>query len=460
MSVDLRQRTIGSRASATVRYSEVLSALSFALDMVEGQPEGHALRSCFIGMMVAERLGLDDSQRSALFYALLLKDAGCSSNASRVTALFEGDDFAAKRDFKTVDWSRLPGAVLYAARNVSPEGAIWSKARRFLAIGAEGNRATQKLIQIRCERGAEIMRLMGFPEETTRAIRSLDEHWDGGGYPDGLKRDQIPLLARICGFAQTVEVFYAAHGPERAEHMARARRKRWFDPDLVDIFLSETRDGRVWRSLAEQDLMLLVSRLEPPDRAFSVTQERLDLTALAFAQIIDAKSPFTFRHSEGVAEAAVAMNRHMGYPEPEVRVQRRAGLLHDIGKLGISNRILDKPGRLTAAEFARVRAHPRMTYEILNRISVFRDIVEVAANHHERLDGSGYHRGVTGEELDPQSHIMAVADVFDALSQSRPYRPAMPMEKVLSILREEGGDRLYPEAVRALEELVACGELA
>ena len=437
------------------RFSEVLSALSFALDRVEGQPEGHTVRSCFIGMTVAGRLGLGEEERSALFYALLLKDAGCSSNASRMSALFDADDIEAKRRVRTVDWTSTPHAALYAARTVSPDGSPWRKAERLLNFTIQGRRASRGLIRIRCERGAEITRLMGFPEETAQAIRSLDEHWDGAGHPDDLKGEEIPLLARICGLAQTVEVFFTVHGSAAAEEVAGARRGRWFDPDLVNLFLAEARGGGLWESLAREDLRREVSRLEPADRVLEATPERLDLVSRAFAEIIDAKSPYTYRHSEGVAAVAVAMGERLGFDAGARRDLMRAGRLHDIGKLGISNRILDKPGRLTEEEFAKVRRHPRLTYDILSRVTPFRGIAETAANHHEKLDGSGYHRGLTAERLDAPSRILAVADVFDALSQDRPYRESMPKERVLEILARESGQRLCPTSVAALGELAA-----
>ncbi|QIN80529.1 HD domain-containing protein [Rubrobacter marinus] len=449
----------GAVEDGTVKLSEVLSALSYVLDMVEGQPAGHVLRSCFIGMKVAERLQLTEEERSALFYALLLKDAGCSSNSSKVAALFESDDFRAKKALKTSNWSRLPRAVVYVARTVSPEGSVWSKARRFLAVGMEGPKAARNLVEIRCERGADISRSMGFPEETARAIRALDEHWNGAGHPDGLKGEEIPLLARICGLAQTVEVFYTAYGPTSAEEMARTRRGEWFDPALVDVFLAEARAGGLWGALGEPDLARSISLMEPADRVIAATPEWLDLTAHAFARIIDAKSPFTYRHSEGVARAAAKIGGHVGLSEGKVRDLKRAGLLHDIGKLGVSNRILDKPGRLTSDEFARVKRHPGLTYEVLTRVAPFRDIADTAANHHEKLDGSGYHRGFAGEHLSRCDRILAVADIFDALSQDRPYREAMPMERVLEIIGRESGEKLSPESVKALGELVSKGEL-
>ena len=438
----------------------MLSALSFALDMVEGQSQGHIIRTCFIGMALARRLGLTEEQRSALFYALLLKDAGCSSNSAKVTALFDSDDFETKRAFKTVNWSRLSQAMLYTARNVSPNGTILTKARQLLSVGLQGQRAARELITIRCERGAEISRLIGFPEETAQAIQNLDEHWDGGGHPDGLKGEEIPLLARICGLAQTAEVFYSAYGPEEAGDIARKRRGTWFDPGLIDIFLAEARKGWIWESLSKPDLPKEISRLEPEDQALVATEERLDLTARAFARIIDAKSPFTYEHSERVADTATTMSEYMGLPTSEVSDQLRAGLLHDIGKLGISNTILDKPGRLTDEEFAKIKRHPTLSYEILSRVEPFESVLDRAYNHHEKLDGSGYPRGLPGERLDLPTRILTVADIFDALASDRPYRPGMPMEQVLAILNEEGGEKLCPESVAAVNELASSGSLS
>lgn len=443
------------RDSGSFRFSEVISALSFALDLVEGQPEGHTVRSCLIGMRMADRLGLDAEGRSALFYALLLKDAGCSSNASRMSTLFDADDMEAKKKVKTVDWTSLPRVALYTARTVRPEGSLLARAGRVVKVAARGQRVSRDLIRVRCERGAEITRLMGFPEETARAIRSLDEHWDGKGHPDGLKGEEIPLLARICGLAQTVEVFFTARGPGAAEEISRVRGGRWFDPELVEVLLAEVRDNGLWGDLSRGDPWREVSRLEPEDRTLEATPERVDLVARAFGRIIDAKSPFTYHHSERVARVAVAMGKRAGFGPDAARDMMRAGLLHDIGKLGISNRILDNSGPLTGEEYTKIKHHPRLTYEILSRVGPFQSIAETAANHHERLDGSGYHRGLTAEDLALPSRILAVADVYDALSSDRPYHEALPKEKVIGILRQESATRLDPASVAILEDLAA-----
>lgn len=453
-------RTATAPTTPTVRMSEVLSALSYILDVVEGQPRGHIVRSCYIGMTLGQRLGLSATQLSDLFYALLLKDAGCSSNAARVSAMFGADDFVPKHNMKTVNWSSLPHAGLFVLRNVSPDGAIWTKARHVISLGLQGQKAARELVEIRCERGAGIARVLGFSEATALAIRNLDEHWDGAGHPDGLKQDETPLLARICGLAQTLDVFYSRYGPVEAEAMVRNRRKRWFDPRLVDAFFAVTAERQFWETLGRADLPSVVSNLEPADLVLDATPDRLDAIASAFAEIIDAKSPYTSQHSTGVARVTTALASYMGFSDAEVREQTRGALLHDIGKLGVSNQILDKPGKLTDAEFAEIRKHPALTWETLRRVPLLAPLAEVAAAHHERLDGSGYFRGIPGSELTLPARILAVADVYDALASERPYRSALPLEEVLAIIQRDSGSKLCGDCVESLALLARSGQLA
>jgi len=203
--------------------SGIIGALSYALDIAEGQPPGHATRSCVIGMRLADELGLSAAQRSDLFYALLLKDAGCSANANRMATLFEADELEAKRTSKLIDWSNPRASLMWSLRTVAP-GAGWrARARALRGIKDEGE-VTRKFMEARCDRGAEIARMLFLSADTAAAIRSLDEHWDGRGMPDGLRGEEIPLLARILCLAQTVEVFHAEGGVEAARSVARRRR--------------------------------------------------------------------------------------------------------------------------------------------------------------------------------------------------------------------------------------------
>jgi len=435
-----------------VGLAEVLSALSHALDLTEGQPLGHTVRSCVIGMRLAESLGLGAGERSALYYALLLKDAGCSSNAARMAALFGSDDQHVKPSMKFVDWHRRIRLAVQTVRNCGVHAGLIARVRHFVAV-ARTEAMTRDLIKVRCDRGADIARELGFPEATAAAIRSLDEHWCGRGYAEGLKKDAIPLLARIAGISQTIEIFLARDGVDAALDVIRRRRGRWFDPKLVDIVIGWKKDTWWWNSVRSDVAYEMVLAAEPQDEARVVDDEGLDRIARTFAGIIDAKSPYTYRHSTGVAEIARAIARRMKLDAETVQQLYRAALLHDIGKLGVSNRILDKPGALTAAERVEMQRHPIHTMAILERVGAFRKFARVAAFHHEKLDGSGYPWGLHAAELDQSARILAVADIYEALTAERPYRVGMPEEDAIMFLRSQRGGKLDPVVIEAMESL-------
>ena len=431
---------------SSIQLSGVIGALSYALDIAEGQTSGHAVRSCLIGMRLAEELELPASERSDLFYALLLKDAGCSANASQMAALFASDDRTAKAKSKLIDWTDRRSALLWSLRVAASGSGLARRIRVLRAIRDEGD-VTRKFMESRCDRGAEIARMLFLSEETAAAIRSLDEHWDGHGMPDGLRGEEIPLPARILCFAQTVEVFHHAGGAAAARKVAKRRRRSWFDPTLVDAFLRFCGEREFWAALESPD----VSRWEPDGFILTGDEERLDRIAEAFARVIDAKSPFTARHSQRVAEIADGIAVVLGFDAEERRTLRRAALLHDIGKLAISNRILDKPGKLTDEEFREIQSHPVYSLHILERAPCFADLADLAANHHEKLDGSGYPRGLTAEALDLPMRVLTVADIYEALTAERPYREPMPAAKALAIVDGDTPHRLDRDVRDALE---------
>ena len=428
-----------------IALSELIGALSSALDVAEGEPPGHAERSCLIGMRLADEIELDDEARSDLFYALLLKDAGCSANAAHMSALFGADDQVAKRTSKLVDWSRPLDAFRWSVRTVAPDGSLMDRVGRLRAIRDEGQ-VTKSLMLARCHRGAEIALKLGFSEATAGAIRGLDEHWDGRGQPYGLSGKKIPLAARIICLSQTVEVFQSSRGVGAACRVAVGRRGQWFDPRLVDALVAFRRDQDFWDSLSEPD----VSAVEPPDRVMTADENRLDLVADGFAAVIDAKSPWTHHHSERVAAISTGMAKVLGFDEAAVRELRRAALLHDIGKLSISNRVLDKPGPLTESERDRFQEHPLLGERILGRVPGFGSLAAVASAHHERLDGGGYPRGLAADELTVPMRVLAVADVYAALISERPYRAAHTPERALEMIRAEVPQRLDAHAFEAL----------
>jgi putative nucleotidyltransferase with HDIG domain len=430
-----------------IRLSEIICALSHALDVTEGQPMGHAERSCIIGLRVADAAGLEHAERSSLFYALLLKDAGCSTTSSVTADVFGTDDLQVKRELKLVDLGQPGQKLRYLSRNVASGAPLRQRVRHLRALVALGVDGTHDLREMRCERGADIARSIDLDEEAATAIHQLDEHWNGRGYPAGLAGEEISPLARVMCLAQTMEIFWQQGGPQAACAVARARRGTWFEPDLVDAVADFEHDVAFWASLNTAD----VNAFEPTDRVQRADDARLDRVAEAFAGIVDAKSPYTARHSAGVAEIAEGIAVTMGLDEATRRLLRRAGLLHDVGKLGVSNRILDKPGRLTQDEWAVVRRHPHLSLVILAPVPALADVARLAVEHHERLDGSGYPYGLTAPDLDLPSRILQVADVAEALSAQRPYREALAMEEVLAIVDGEAGVKLDAAAVAALE---------
>ena len=437
--------------TSAIPIAELLAALSHALDLTEGAPAGHTLRSCMIAMRIADSIGLGSEDRTALYYAMLLKDAGCSSNAARITELFGANDHDVKPRMKIVDANKKIRLAIETFRSAGGSGGFRSRLSHFMGI-ARGGGVTRELISIRCERGANIARRMGFPESTATAIHSLDEHWNGGGHPEGLKERAIPLLARIANLAQTMDIFFGAQGIDATMKMVKNRRKTWFDPQLADLVLKWRKDTDWWDWLRESAPEIEVTALEPSDPQRVVPSSGLDLVAQSFADIVDAKSPFTYRHSTNVSRWARAIGAKFFAEEATLTRLSRAGLLHDIGKLGVSNTILDKNGPLFDEERTLMQAHPVHTWEILRRVRAFSEFAKMASLHHEKLDGTGYPWKVPAEGLDLQARILVVSDIFEALTADRPYRVGMPIEAALSILNKDRGTRLDALVLDALEQ--------
>lgn len=406
-------------------------------------------------MRVADALALPADLRESLFYALLMKDLGCSSNAARFAALFGHDDHEIKAALATLDWRSPIEAFRFVATNVAP-GQSWARrAWHLFGLAVNGPAGARALVQTRCERGADIARLLGLSNDTVQAIRGIDEHWDGHGQPYARAGEDTPLLARIVGLSQTVEVFSNTYGVSAAYDMATARRGRWFDPHLVDALCGFRRDHEFWRALADGSELHALGTMAPADTTTAASEDALDRITEGFAQVVDAKSPWTYQHSNGVAMIAVAIAERLGLTPQECRTLRRAALLHDLGKLAVSNLILDKPGRLTDAELTAVRTHPAHTAAVLQRVSCLAPIAGIAAAHHERLDGQGYHHGLDARTLPLAARVLAVADICDALRASRPYRAGLTPDQVMEVLKREAGTGVDPDCVAALQEVIA-----
>jgi putative nucleotidyltransferase with HDIG domain len=439
-------------APGTIRLSDVVSALSAALDLTEGQPMGHAIRSCLLGMRIAEELQLPAQDCSNLYYALLLKDAGCSTNSARMHQILGSDDIRAKREVKFEDWTKpsLSG-LRYLLRNVLPGRSLARRLVKSVVLGLQQKRNNAEMIGARCERGAEIVRKIGMSEAVAQAIHNLDEHWNGAGYPGHRRGQEIPLLARIMNVSQTLEAFASARGSAEAVKVVSERSGTWFDPEIVRVVRSLQDEESLWQKIRSKDLREDVLQMEPGE-AIPASPDRIDSICDAFAEVIDAKSPYTFSHSVGVAKAAVEISQGLGLASNTITMVRRAALLHDIGKLSVSNAILEKPGKLTDTEWVSMKMHPVYTRAILKMVSGFEHLAFVAAAHHERLDGRGYPEGLTAPQLSLPARIICVADVYQALSEKRPYRDSLPMEVVFDIMQKDAPNQLDPQCLEALKQ--------
>ena len=444
----MRELSNGSSAQGPT-IAEILSALSHALDLTEGQPQGHAIRTAAIARRIATEMSLPHADETRLFYGALLKDSGCSTNAARIQAAFGGDELESKRDVKFVDWSIFLHSAIYAMSHAERGGTPMQRLRKMLELAKTPPTVMDEVTLARCTRGADIARRLGFDGPTSNAVRCVDEHWDGRGSPAKLKGDAIPLLARILCAAQTFELFATEFGRVEAYHMLAKRSGKWFDPQIVRALEAFREDAAFWKRQAAMNGSGEISA-DAPDDAGAATDAGIDDVCVAFASIVDAKSGFTAEHSHRVTGYATALGTYLELSSDRLRTLRRAALLHDIGKLGVSNAILDKPGKLDASEWQHVQKHPRFTLEILGKIRGFSEIAAIGAAHHERLDGRGYHLGLTAEQLNLEMRILAAADVFDALTADRPYREAMTPEAALKIMDKDAGISLDATCVDAL----------
>ncbi len=343
--------------------------------------------------MSAVRPDSTEAEVADLYHVLLLKDLGCSSNAARICELYLADDLVFKRDFKFINGS-LPQALRFVLSHTGMRSGVSERFRAILNIFQNGGEIARELIETRCQRGADIARRMRFSESVAAGIQNLDEHWDGGGKPLGIAGEAIPLQARIALLAQVVDVFRTGAGVDAARREIRSRSGTWFDPSLVAAFEEVARIPAFWSAMEEPGFTQAVLDMEPARSATLVDEDYLDDIAAAFAQVIDSKSPYTSGHSDRVTLFADMIAEQLQFSPEHRRWLKRAALLHDIGKLGVSNTILDKPGKLDEAEWVAMRAHAAHGEAILSRVAAFHPLAAIAGRASRAPRWQGLSEGI------------------------------------------------------------------
>ena len=406
--------------AASGRLAELTIALSLATDLGTGQPMEHGLRTCWLSLTTSEALGLDAATRSIVYHTALLRFVGCTSDASETAALAGGDDIAFNAAMAPMLMAPPGEGMRHFVRHLAEDLPVHRRVGRVVRAMADPGMGARSLSG-HCEVATRLADRLGMGVSVCHALAHVYERWDGKGYPDGLEGDEVPLAIRVVAVARDVELWARQGGWATAVDVLAHRRGRGYDPAVVDALLA---DGEQWLSEIGDDVCTVVLEAEPAP-VLTIGEDNLDDVLAAVADFADLKSPSFRGHSTGVAALSIAAGEAAGMAADDVVALGRAALLHDIGVVGVANGIWDRPGPLSAEQWERVRLHPYLTERVLQRSATLAPYAEVAARHHERTDGSGYHRGASGDQLALSARLLTAADAYHAMSEDRPHRPAL-----------------------------------
>jgi HD-GYP domain-containing protein (c-di-GMP phosphodiesterase class II)/DNA-binding CsgD family transcriptional regulator len=432
-----------------IRLVELLAALSLATDLANGFPNEKGLRNCLLAFLIGRDLGLEGEELADVYYFGLLRSIGCTSYAYE-EALATGDDRNFRNSFAGLDSSQPADLMRRAFTRLGKGRGLAGRARAIGGFVTGGRDFVMGMGAANCEAGARLAGRMGVGKSVSEALNQVHERWDGKGIPNGVAGENVRLSARIGCFAHDVTVHRVEESREEIREMVRHRAGGQHDPQVAEAFLK--RSNELLDAIETESVWDAVLEVEPEPRPW-LPESRIDDTARAFADFIDLKSPYTLGHSTGVSKLVEAAAQKLGCAEADVIAVRRAALMHDLGRASVSNGIWDKAGRLTTADWERVRLHPYYTERVLEKAPALRPIARLAGGHHERLDGSGYHRGDSAALLPLPSRILAAADAYQAMTQLRPHRAALSARAAAQELAGEvTSGRLDRDAVNAVLE--------
>ena len=422
----------GDPGDRPARLAELVAALSLGVDLGFGQPMEHVLRQCLIALRLGDRAGLGEQDRMAVYYTALLVNVGCHADAHEQAKWF-GDDIALKSGKYAHELGSVRG-MLAGMRLVGAGNPPLHRFRVGLEFAFSGHRELDGMISQHARLARTLAEQLGLPEVVRESVGAAYEQWDGHGWPGALKAGAIPVAARIAQLAEFMEVAHRVGGVPGATALARRRAGRQFDPDLAGLLCAGAEE--IFGGLDAVPAWQTVITAEPA-LAGQLTPEQLDGALTAIANFIDLKSPFTLGHSVAVAELAEEAGRRLGLPPEQVLMLRRAGLVHGFGRLGVSNAIWDRAGPLGAGDWERVRMYPYLTERMLHQSAALKPLGEIAVQHRERLDGSGYPRGLSGGAISMPARVLGAADAHTSMREPRPYRPARSAEEAVAEMRAE-----------------------
>jgi len=440
--------TPAAKPGEELRLAELMAAMSLATDIAVGLPMEDGLLICLLATRLAEVLGLSDVDRFHVFYGALLRHIGCTTEM-HVLAAYVGDDVSMRNAMLGVDIGRygdMFAAMMRHVRRTYPPLERPAAVVRVMA-GAMKFRPQGDAM---CEVAEMLAARLGFGESFQHDLSGVFERWDGKGFPGKLKGAEITLPARVVGVADLAAGCHRLEDRDTTMEVVRRRSGKAFDPEIVAAFLANA--DELCEAIEVDSPWDSVLEAEPGERPV-LSGQYLDEALQAMGDFADLKSPYTVGHSSGVADLAARAAQRCGLPPDDVVATRRAGWVHDIGRVAINSAIWDKPGPLTRAEWEKVRMHAYHADRILARQGFLESIGRVASMHHERLDGSGYFRQAAAAQLPPTARILAAADAYHAMTEPRPQRPALAPEQAAAELRAEvKAGRLDSEAMRGVLE--------
>ena len=441
---------VASSDEQPIRAADVIGALSLATDLGTGQPLEHALRSAVLAVRLGELAGASTPELVDTYYVALLHASGCTSNSHEAAQLY-GDDIAHRAAFFLIDTTNPAEVLAFYRANVGVGRTPEVRAALLEDAIANARPRARDAFATMCEVAQRFAGWLDLGASIQAELEFVFARWDGRGYPDA-RGDEIPLPMRLLHVARDISLFLSASGPDEARDVVERRAGAAYDPRLAELALRDFDDlldldeTRMWEQALEAE----------PFPKLWIAGDRVDAAFMAIAALTGLKSPWLREHSTGVAELAEAAAWRSGLPAEAVTDLRRAALAHDLGRVGVSNAIWEKPGPLGFGEWERVRLHPHFTERAFAQSPTLAPIGLLAGSHHERLDGSGYHRGTRGAALDQAARILATADCYGAMREARPYRPALDAAAAeAELIREAEEGRLDPEAVDAV--LAAAG---
>lgn len=446
VSIDPRRTGAVRGAGTGIRLAELIGALSLAIDLGMGVPLESMLHTTVLAVRLGEAAGLSAAQLRDVYYLGLLRFVGCNADAHTLAQAL-GDELAMWPQLGRVDFTRpvnvLGAMVRHVGEGESPLVRAGRVANAVVRLPSMRHGAAEH-----CEVAQMLTARMGFPEPFRAMFAQFVERWDGKGRPNHLKHEQIALPVRVLALANDAAIAYHDGGIDGAVAMLRERAGGYHDPALSERLCTDAvgllrglQDATGWEALL---------RIEPGERR-TLDEDELDAALRALADFTDLKSPYLSGHSSAVGDLAAEAARRCGLAQEEVRDLRRAGYVHDIGRTGVSAALWGKRGPLGEGEWERVRMHPDLTEHILARPPALARLGALAALHHERLDGSGYHRGSASATLPPAARILAAADAYQALTEPRPHRPAhTPTAAAAALRREADAGRLDGDAMNAV----------